>query len=192
MGLYIKWTIKRKNHLNSNENTPATLQSLDDLVTALSEEDSTKYNHIIHSIEFSSHAFENYSSWSDDCYTRNCIVDNAKFELILICWCEGHRTPIHDHGGEECWVKVIEGEFKETIYKKNDKGELATISSSFSKPNEVTYMKDFMGFHQLENVSNKRSMSLHLYAKPIRTCNVFDENLKTFVRKDLAYDTTAY
>jgi cysteine dioxygenase len=192
LGLYIKWTIKRKNQLNSNELTSRTLQSLDDFITALTEEDITSYNHLIRLIKFSSNAFENYSTWSDDCYTRNCLVNNEKYELILICWCEGHRTPIHDHGGEECWVKVIDGEFKETIYKKNEKGELEAITSSISKPNEVTYMKDFMGFHQLENVSNKRSMSLHLYAKPIRTCNVFDENLKTFVCKDLTYDTTVY
>lgn len=177
--------------MNSNANTPTALQTLDELITALSEEERTKYNQIIRSIILSPDAFKDYSSWSNDCYTRNCIVDNEKYELILICWCEGHRTPIHDHGGEECWVKVIDGEFKETIYKKDEDGELKSIRSSISKPNDVTYMKDFMGFHRLENLSNKRSMSLHLYAKPIRSCNVFDENLKTFVSKDLGYDTTA-
>ncbi|MEP0264985.1 cysteine dioxygenase family protein [Dokdonia sp.] len=177
--------------MNSNQNTPVALQSLDELITALSEEDSRKYNYIIHSIKFSADDFEDYCSWSNDCYTRNCIVDNEKFELILICWCEGHSTPIHDHGGEECWVKVIDGEFKETIYKKEDDGELKAVRSSISKQNDVTYMKDFMGFHRLENLSNNRSMSLHLYAKPIRACNVFDENSKTFVNKNLGYDTIA-
>jgi cysteine dioxygenase len=177
--------------LNSDENTPIALQSLDDLITALSEEERTKYNHIIHSIKLPSSAFENYSSWSNECYTRNCIIDNEKFELILICWCEGHRTPIHDHGGEECWVKVIEGEFKETIYKQNEAGELNFVKSSISKSNEITYMKDFMGFHRLENLSNKRSISLHLYAKPIRKCKMFDEKSGTFMNKDLVYDTTA-
>jgi len=177
--------------LNSNENTPIALQSLDDLITALSEKERTKYNHIIHSIKLPSSAFENYNSWSNECYTRNCIIDNEKFELILLCWCEGHRTPIHDHGGEECWVKVIEGEFKETIYKQNEAGELNFVKSSISKSNEITYMKDFMGFHRLENLSNKRSMSLHLYAKPIRKCKTFDEKSGTFVSKDLVYDTTA-
>ena len=95
------------------------------------------------------------------------------------------------HDGEECWVKVINGEFKETIYKEDDKGELNILKTSISKPNEVTYMKDFMGFHRLENVSNKRSMSLHLYAKPIRKCRIFDEKSKAFVNKDLGYDTIA-
>jgi cysteine dioxygenase len=177
--------------LNSNENTTEALQTLNDLITDLSEGERTTYNHIIRSTKFQANAFENYSSWSDDCYTRNCIVDNEKFELILICWCKGHQTPIHDHGGEECWVKVIEGEFKETIYKQNETGNLNIVKTSISKSDEVTYMKDFMGFHRLQNLSNKRSMSLHLYAKPIRKCRVFDEDSKTFSDKNMDYDTIA-
>jgi cysteine dioxygenase len=177
--------------LNSQDNTTETLQTVNELITALSEAERATYNHIIRSIRFHENAFEKYSSWSDECYTRNCIIDNEKFELILICWCQGHRTSIHDHGGEECWVKVIEGEFKETIYKKKETDGLAIVKTSISKPDEVTYMKDFMGFHRLENLSNKRSLSLHLYAKPIRKCNVFNETLKTFESKDLCYNTTA-
>ena len=65
------------------------------------------------------------------------------------------------------------------------------LKSSISKTNEVTYMKDFMGFHSLENISNKKSMSLHLYAKPIRNCKVFDEDSKGFVNKEMSYHTTA-
>jgi cysteine dioxygenase len=177
--------------LNSNENNIKTPQTISELIVALSEGERTTYNHIIHSINFPSNAFEKYVSWSNKCYTRNCIVDNEKFELILICWCEGHGTPIHDHDGEECWVKVIKGEFKETIYKKNETGELNIVKTSISKPNQVTYMKDFMGFHTLENLSNKKSMSLHLYAKPIRKCRIFDEKSNAFVTKKLDYDTIA-
>lgn len=175
--------------MNSNENNSTKLETIDDLVTALSEGERTTYNHLMHSIKFSKNAFEKYSSWSDDCYTRNCIVDTEKFELILICWCKGHKTAIHDHGGEECWVKVIEGKFEETVYKKNELEELVLVRSTIAKQHDVTYMKDFMGFHRLENISKNRSMSLHLYAKPIRTCNMFDETSKTFVSTDLQYDT---
>ena len=116
--------------MNSYQNIPVSLQSLDDLITALSEEERVTFNNIIRSTLLPVDAFKDYCSWSEDCYTRNCIVANDKFELILICWCEGHRTPIHDHGGEECWVKVIEGEFRETIYTENEQGELVTVRSS--------------------------------------------------------------
>ncbi|MFQ3296752.1 MAG: cysteine dioxygenase [Polaribacter sp.] len=177
--------------MNSKENSTTTLQNLNDLITALAEGERTTYNHIIHSLKLKATAFEKYAFWSNECYTRNCIADTEKFELILICWCEGHRTAIHDHGGEECWVKVIEGEFSETIYKKDEAGGLNLVKSTISKKDDITYMKDFMGFHRLENIAKKRSMSLHLYAKPIRNCNVFNETSKRFVNKELDYDTNA-
>ncbi len=176
--------------MESKEKNTTILQSLNDLISTLSEGERTTYNHIIHSLQLEPNAFEKYANWSKDCYTRNCIADTEKFELILICWCAGHQTSIHDHGGEECWVKVIEGEFKETLYKQDEMGALKLTKTKFSKKNDVTYMKDFMGFHRLENSANKRSMSLHLYAKPIRSCNVFNEVSKTFVHKELDYDTT--
>jgi cysteine dioxygenase len=177
--------------LNSNENTTDTLQTLNDLITALSEGERTTYNHIIHSLKIKANAFEPYAFWSKECYTRNCIIDSEKFELILICWCAGQTTQIHDHDGEECWVKVIEGEFKETIYKQNEAGDMNVVKSAISKPNDITYMKDFMGFHTLENIANKKSMSLHLYAKPIRKCRIFDVESQIFVDKKLGYDTIA-
>jgi len=177
--------------LDSNANSNTIPQTINELIVALSEGERTTYNHIIHSINFPSKVFEKYVSWSDECYTRNCIVDNEKFELILICWCVGHGTPIHDHDGEECWVKVIKGEFKETIYKKDETGELNIVKTAISKQNQVTYMKDFMGFHTLKNLSNKKSMSLHLYAKPIRKCRIFDKKSNTFITKKLDYDTIA-
>ena len=176
--------------MESKEKSNTTLKGLNDLISALAESERTTYNHIIHSLKLKPNTFDKYVYWSNDCYTRNCIADTEKFELILICWCAGHQTSIHDHGEEECWVKVIEGEFKETIYKKDEMGALKLTKTKYSKKNDITYMKDFMGFHRLENSANKRSMSLHLYAKPIRSCNVFNEVSKTYVHKELDYDTT--
>ena len=177
--------------LNSNEPSSTTIQTIDDLVTALSEGERTTYNHIIRSINLSASDFDQYCSWSDDCYTRNCVFENENFQIILLCWCIGQATPIHDHGGEECWVKVIDGELKETVYKQNETKELKVVKSAIAKVNDVTYMKDFMGFHKLENIADKRSLTLHIYAKPIHTCNTFDEISKTFVSKKMRYHTTA-
>ncbi|WP_233130956.1 cysteine dioxygenase [Polaribacter tangerinus] len=177
--------------MNSNEHSPEKLQSLEQLITALTESDIKKYNRIFHSVQFSQNAFDSYCSWSEDCYTRNCIIDTEKFELILICWCEGHKTPIHDHGGEECWVKVIEGCFEETIYKEDDNGLLSLVKTSKSQKGEITYMKDFMGFHRLENIAKSNSISLHLYAKPIRSCRMLDEDSNQLVEKEMSYCTVS-
>ncbi len=177
--------------MSSKEQNPQALQTLDELVTALSEEDSTNYSDILRLAQLPSTAFESCCSWSSESYTRNCVIENEDFELILLCWQPGQLTPIHDHGGEECWVKIIEGEFKETVYKEDDAGILEMVKTTESKANDITYMIDFMGFHSLENLSEKKSLSLHLYAKPIRSCQVLDEETGELMSKDLTYDTIA-
>lgn len=177
--------------MSSKENNPLTSETLNELVTSLSEEDSTKYADLLLSAKLSSDDFESCCSWSSESYTRNCVIDNEEFELILLCWQPGQFTPIHDHGGEECWVKIIEGEFNETIYKENEAGKLDVVKTTQSKANDITYMVDFMGFHSLENLSKKKSLSLHLYAKPIRSCQVFDEETGELTNRDLTYDTIA-
>lgn len=177
--------------MSSKEKNPLTSERLSELVTALSEEDSSKYSDILRSAKLTCDDFEDCSSWSSESYTRNCVIDNEDFELILLCWQPGQLTPIHDHGGEECWVKIIDGEFKETLYKEDETGKLKPVKTSYSKPDDITYMIDFMGFHTLENLSDKKSLSLHLYAKPIRSCQIFDEESGELVNKDLTYDTIA-
>ena len=175
--------------MSSTKENHTPYHSLDGLVTALSNEEKSNYTDIIRSIKLPLSAFENCCSWSDESYTRNCILDNDKFELILLCWEKGQVTPIHDHGGEQCWVHIIQGEFRETIYNMDESGEFNVVKTNISNTGDVTYMSDFMGCHRLENLSDTRSMSLHLYAKPIRNCNMFDEDKGEFVRKELSYNT---
>ena len=161
---------------------------MSELIQVLDEEERTKYTAILKTMKLPIAAFEKHATWSETCYTRNCIVENENFELILICWENEQVTAIHDHGGEECWVYFIEGEFREHIYSQNNGEELSVVKTTDAKAGDVTYMVDFMGFHSLENRSNKRSMSLHLYAKPIKNCNVYDSKKNEFVRKELSYD----
>ena len=177
--------------MNYNEQNTTTVQTINELVTVLTEEERTTYTDIIQSLDLPSIDFKSFVSWSEECYTRNCIVENEKFELILICWEKEQFTPIHGHNGEECWVKVIQGEFKETIYQLDEDGELQATRTTISVEGDSSYMIDFMGYHRLENIADQRSMSLHLYAKPIRNCQLFDEDLKKFVRKDLTYNTVS-
>ena len=182
---------KMKKIIKPIGNNHKKFHSLNELISALKNEQSTKYHDILHSMEIPKSAFEVFCSWSESTYTRNCIFENERFELILICWQSSHKTPIHDHGGEECWVKVIDGEFKETVYKSNEVSEVNILKTNLFKAGDISYMIDFMGCHQLKNLSSHRALSLHLYAKPIRNCNVYDEQSKEFVQKKMSYHTVS-
>lgn len=174
--------------MESTKNTQKTLKTVSELIQVLDEVERANYTTILKSMQLPIAEFEEHATWSETCYTRNCIEENEDFELILLCWEKGQLTAIHDHGGEECWVYFVEGEFREHVYTENKEGKLDIVKTSNINPGDVSYMIDFMGFHNLENRSNKRSMSLHLYAKPIKNCNVYDSEKNEFISKDLTYD----
>ncbi|KAI8374998.1 RmlC-like cupin domain-containing protein [Choanephora cucurbitarum] len=50
-------------------------------------------------------------------YTRNLIDDgNGKFNLMILAWSKGQKSPIHDHAGSHCVMKILDGELQETLF----------------------------------------------------------------------------
>ena len=119
-------------------------------------------------------------------YTRNCIIRKSNFELLLLCWSAGQETPIHCHGGEECWVYLLEGHLEEIQYDFVD-NQLKTLRSSNMLPGGKSFMSDDNGYHKLINKNGSRSMSLHLYMNPIHTCTFYDAHSNSFVSRTLSY-----
>ena len=173
---------------NQSKESSSPINTLGQLIDALNNRGDVGYNDILRVMEVPFSEFEAVSSWSDQTYTRNCIICEEDFELILLCWEPNQVTKIHDHGGQECWVKILKGELKETIYEHYVEGEPVPVRSFIGKPGDIRYMVDFMGCHRLENTTNERALSLHLYAKPIETCNIYDEEKELFVPKNMEYD----
>ncbi len=173
------------------KHTIQTIESVDELVTALSEGERSTFGALLRNLNLSEDKLKPYQSWSNTCYTRNCIVENECFELILLCWKGEQCTPIHDHGGEECWVYFVKGDFEEIVYTIDENQKLIASTKRKARSGDLSYMIDFMGVHSLRHCSKERGMSLHLYAKPIRSCHVFDEETSDFISKKMSYHTKA-
>ena len=139
---------------------------------------------------FSSEDLRPFETWDKNNYTRNCLFRSQQFELILICWRAGQKTSIHCHGGEQCWIKMLEGELNEIYYRKNDLDGVDRIGSRLLKNRDHSYIDDRIGLHQLENSSGEIAMSLHLYAQPIDECSFYNEDERRFFRKRLVYDNS--
>jgi len=54
----------------------------------------------------------------DKKYGRNLIAQTKLFTLMLLTWPPDVKSPIHDHGGSECWLRVIKGQVEEHFYEK--------------------------------------------------------------------------
>ncbi|KAI8971913.1 RmlC-like cupin domain-containing protein [Mycotypha africana] len=85
---------------------------------------------------------EKYSSNSEDwsqytlfdhsrAYTRNLIDDgNGKFNLMILAWSKGQQSPIHDHAGSHCVMKILDGELQETLFNWPEEATAATAASA--------------------------------------------------------------
>jgi cysteine dioxygenase len=59
-------------------------------------------------------------------YTRNLVDEgNGKFNLMILCWGEGHGTAIHDHADAHCFMKVLQGTLTEVQFNWPDAKKVA-------------------------------------------------------------------
>ncbi len=165
------------------------IDSLDDLINELNRADKQAIPSILKRLQLQKEDFQKFASWCEEGYTRNCVHRTQSYELILLCWSENCVTPIHDHGGQDCWVYQISGELTEKRFIKDDSGALIQTGSNTLTPGAITYMEDKMGYHQLGNEKNELGYTLHLYASPINECGVFNEETQSFETREMNYDT---
>jgi hypothetical protein len=85
-------------------------------------------------------------------------------------------------------VYQVDGEVRERRYRNSSSGFEMTNEAILSEGN-ITYMHDRMGYHTIENVFSERAMTLHVYANPIDTCEVYNLETSSFERKEMKYDS---
>lgn len=163
----------------------------EELIARLNEVKSElDYFEVLHSMDIDIREWDNYLTWNDDHYTRNCVARTDDYELIILCWEKGQSTPIQDYNEARTWVHPISGAIREERYmlSKNGTG-LLKISSVNLDCESFSYMKH-TGIHKIVNCYEARSISLVLYTKPIQERKIYectDGLCKTWTEK-LEYD----
>lgn len=120
-----------------------------------------------------------YAKFSPKRYTRN-LVDkgNGHFNLLVLCWGPGQGSSIHSHCNSDCYMKILDGEAKETRFDwpGDEEQDMKVKESHTHKRDDVTYICDEMGLHRVENPSNTDgTVTLHLYSPPFNWCYKFDD-----------------
>jgi cysteine dioxygenase len=115
-----------------------------------------------------------YIGFKEATYARHRVFINEFAEVLVLCWRPGQRTPIHDHDGSFGAVRVCEGVMWETIFEMEGERGLVYKHSREWTPGLVTGA-DVPDIHQLGNpdVSGRDLISLHLYAPPLKSLNVY-------------------
>jgi cysteine dioxygenase len=153
---------------------------------------------------------EQYKHWAADHHTRNLIFRNEDVEVMLICWPIGQTTPLHTHNGQLGWMLMIDGKLRVENYRvercnKPENQEvigidcLAGATAIDMKPlgeeivapgGAVNTVDKHRTIHRIVNAPewSERAVSLHIYARPIDSCVVFDMETGRCSRRELKYD----
>jgi len=161
--------------------------TLSDFINKLDNTEPEELPKLLKSFSLDTIDFEPYKLWKKDGYSRNCIKRNRYYELILLCWNPGDKSPVHNHNGQKCWVYQLEGTISEIRYEESN-NKLTETQKLSLYPSRLTYMDDNMGCHRLVNDSDEPAVSLHIYMSPIDSCEYFCEEDKIFKKKTLKYD----
>ncbi|KAL7735620.1 hypothetical protein ACLKA6_002510 [Drosophila palustris] len=188
------------------------IETLPDLISALHREFETNYvniemvNHLMLSYKSNPKEWRKYAKFDRYTYTRNLVdAGNGKFNLLILCWGEGHSSSVHDHADSHCFMKMLKGDLREKRYQypnrpaniervqqqqedhqhgEIDDSQLVEIGETPIALNDVAYINDNLGLHRVENPSHAdTSVSLHLYCPPFDACTVFQDNCKKTTSK---------
>ncbi|KAF0034053.1 hypothetical protein F2P81_014119 [Scophthalmus maximus] len=125
-------------------------ETLDELIKALHdifESDCINVEEVqdvMESYESKPQEWMQYAKFDQYRYTRNLVDEgNGKFNLMILCWGEGHGSSIHDHTNSHCFMKLLQGQLKETLFDWPDTkslGDMVQRSQRILQENKVAYI----------------------------------------------------
>ncbi|MDP2136545.1 MAG: cysteine dioxygenase family protein [Candidatus Didemnitutus sp.] len=115
-----------------------------------------------------------YLHFEDDCYRRNLVAENPWFNLLVLCWKSGQRSPIHDHAHSVCAFKVLTGVCSETVYAFSPCGQVVPVQTTDLPAGKIVASHD-SETHQVSNLqpAGTNLVTLHIYSPPLKTMRVF-------------------
>ncbi len=107
-------------------------------------------------------------------YMRNLIRSGDWYYALALCWKNGQRSPIHDHAGSSCGVKVLRGTMTETRFEFAPNGHIVATGSRDYPPGSVIGSEDY-DLHQVSNLQRGTAdlVTLHVYSPPLLTMGTY-------------------
>ena len=120
-----------------------------------------------------------YVHFADNTYRRNLVRTGPHYQAWVLCWKNGQRSPIHDHSGSACVVRVLSGTLTETLFELAPNGHVKAIFSRDSAEGSLIGSED-ADIHQVSNLQagDADLVTLHVYSPPL-------SRMKTFSMYDL-------
>jgi len=111
--------------------------------------------------------------FQDDHYARTLIDLGEHHAALVLCWKPGQGSPIHDHRGSACVVRVLEGEVVERTFDRDEAGWLHERGSHVLREGCVCGSFD-EDIHMLVNETSDRPLvTMHIYTPPLEDYRLY-------------------
>lgn len=123
-----------------------------------------------------------YLFFRPNAYTRNLVYRDDDFELLVLCWDGGTRSPVHGHAEQEWFFLAQTGAFRIDNFALLAGGKgpgFAHLEHEGTLLNVTSRMVDHRSssadIHRVSLMPGvARAVSIHVYARPIDRCLVYD------------------
>lgn len=107
-------------------------------------------------------------------YQRNLLHAGPGYTALILCWSSGQRSPIHDHTGSSCGVRILRGEATETAFERTPEGYVYATGSRVLREGQICGSQD-ADIHQMSNLqpNGKDLITLHVYSPALLRMQVF-------------------
>lgn len=107
-------------------------------------------------------------------YQRNLMHAGPGYQALILCWRSGQRSPIHDHRGSSCGVRVLAGVATETFFDRTESGYVYATGSRRLETGNVCGSQDD-DLHQVSNLQPEGQdlVTLHVYSPALMTMGVY-------------------
>ncbi len=113
--------------------------------------------------------------YSDAGYQRNLVAEGDAYQVLALCWKAGQGSPIHDHRGSACGVKVLTGQATETAFLRDAFGVVCEMKRATLNQGQVcgSYDDDI---HELANLAPDGAplVTIHVYTPPLLVMGVYE------------------
>jgi cysteine dioxygenase len=115
-----------------------------------------------------------FVEFAPDHYQRNLVCMGEWYEILVICWLSGQRSPIHNHAQSTCGLKVLSGVCSETVFDHAPCGQVVALHTHHATAGHICASQD-ADTHQVSNLqrSGENLVTLHIYSPPLRAMQRF-------------------
>lgn len=115
-----------------------------------------------------------FVEFAPDHYQRNLVCTGEWYEILVICWLSGQRSPIHNHAHSTCGLKVLAGVCSETVFDHAPCGQVVALRTTHETVGHICATQD-TDTHQVSNLqrAGQNLVTMHIYSPPLRAMQRF-------------------